>query len=217
MIGILNYGAGNLRSVENALDRISVSYFISDNPEELEKAEKIIFPGVGHAKAAMAILQEKKLDILLQKTKQPVLGICLGMQLLFDYSEEGETKCLGIIPGKITKFDATQCGKVPHMGWNKVNLQSSGFNLQFSKKAPFVKGGAPKGWGILGTNNEDTPFVYFIHSYYAPLNNHTIMTCDYGGDFSASVQKDNFIGMQFHPEKSGKVGETILQNFCSMK
>lgn len=186
MIGILNYGAGNLRSIENALDRIGAPYFISDKPEELSKTGKIIFPGVGHAKAAMAILHDKKLDIFLQKYPGPVLGICLGMQLLFEYSEEGDTDCLGFIPGKILKFDSQKCGKVPHMGWNNINL------------------------------NVDSLFVYFVHSYYAPISTYTIATCNYGGEFTAAVQKENFIGMQFHPEKSGKVGEDILRNFCSI-
>lgn len=191
-IGILDYGAGNLKSVENALTRLGAKFFISDNSSELEKTDKILFPGVGHAASAMRILREKGLDEFLQKTTKPVLGICLGMQLLFDFSEEGETECLGIIPGKVRKFDAAKVGIVPHMGWNEVDFQSSG-----------------------NTDKLNSDF-YFVHSYFCdPKNFDDILaTTEYSGfRFCSGVRRDNFLGVQFHPEKSGKAGEEFLKWF----
>ena len=124
-IGIIDYGAGNIKSVQNALDRLDIEYFLSDDPVKLAKADKIIFPGVGNAKPAMEILKSKKLDVFLKNFKKPVLGICLGMQMLCEYSEEDDTECLGIIPGKVVKFESEKVGKIPHMGWNRIS------NLQF--------------------------------------------------------------------------------------
>jgi len=194
VIGIVKYKAGNLASVSNALERLGGTFFISDDPDELEKATAIIFPGVGHAAAAMDDLRAKDLDVWLKSTKKPVLGICLGMQLLFETSEEGDCKTLGIIPGRLKKFDSTKA-KVPHMGWN-----------QFDTKAdhPLIKG--------IGNKQ----FLYYVHGYYAPTNEFTLASCLYIKDFAAVVAKDNFMGVQFHPEKSGQVGSLLLQNFLDM-
>ncbi len=194
MIGIVKYKAGNLASVSNALERLGAAYFISDDPDELEKATAIIFPGVGHAAAAMDDLRAKDLDVWLKSTKKPVLGICLGMQLLFETSEEGDCKTLGIIPGRLKKFDSTQA-KVPHMGWNQFDSK---------KEHPLING--------IGNKQ----FLYYVHGYYAPTNEYTLASCLYIKDFAAVVAKDNFMGVQFHPEKSGQVGSLLLQNFLDM-
>lgn len=194
MIGIIKYKAGNLASVTNALGRLGADFFISDVPSELEKADGIIFPGVGHAGAAMDDLRSRDLDIWLKQTEKPVLGICLGMQLLYDSSEEGETKTLGIIPGRLKKFDSSKA-KVPHMGWNQFNP------LQ---KHPLING------------IDSKHFLYYVHGFYAPSNDHTLASCKYIRDFAAVVAKDNFMGVQFHPEKSGQVGSLLLQNFLDL-
>jgi len=194
MIGIIKYQAGNLASVSNALDRLGAVYVISDDPAELEKADGIIFPGVGHAAAAMDDLRSRDLDIWLRNTKKPVLGICLGMQLLYESSEEGDCKTLGIIPGRLKKFDASKA-KVPHMGWNQ---------FQPLKEHYLIKG------------IDNKQFLYYVHGYYAPTNEYTLASCKYIKDFAAVVAKDNFMGVQFHPEKSGHVGSHLLQNFLDM-
>jgi glutamine amidotransferase len=194
MIGIIKYKAGNLASVTNALERLGAKFFISDDPAELEKASGIIFPGVGHAGAAMDDLRSRDLDIWLKQTKKPVLGICLGMQLLYESSEEGETQTLGIIPGRLKKFDSSKA-KVPHMGWNQFKP------LQ---KHPLING------------IDNKQFLYYVHGFYAPSNEHTLASCKYIRDFAAVVAKDNFMGVQFHPEKSGQVGSLLLQNFLDM-
>lgn len=210
MIGILDYGAGNVRSVENALFRIGAAFFVSDNPKELEKADKILFPGVGHAASAMQILREKKLDQFLQTTKKPVLGICLGMQLLFEFSEESNGVCLGIISGRVQKFDTHKVPQIPHTGWNEVEFNSP--------HPPLFKEGedsAPYGKGRLGGVNRNADF-YFVHSYYCvPKNLEEILAeTEYNGfRFCSAVKKENFLGVQFHPEKSGKAGEEILEFF----
>jgi len=194
MIGIIKYKAGNLASVENALSRLGAEFFVSDNSKELGKADAIIFPGVGHAAAAMDDLRAKDLDVWIKNTKKPVLGICLGMQLLFESSEEGDCKTLGIIPGRLKKFDSSQA-KVPHMGWNQFNPL---------KDHPL----------ITGIGNKQ--FLYYVHGYYAPTNEFTLASCNYIKDFGAVVAKDNFMGVQFHPEKSGQVGSLLLQNFLNI-
>ncbi|MCC5940828.1 MAG: imidazole glycerol phosphate synthase subunit HisH [Balneolaceae bacterium] len=194
MIGIIKYKAGNLASVENALARLGAEYFVSNNSEELDKADAIIFPGVGHAAAAMDDLRAKDLDVWIKNTKKPVLGICLGMQLLFESSEEGDCKTLGIIPGRLKKFDSSQA-KVPHMGWNQFN--------------PLIDHPL-----ITGIGNKQ--FLYYVHGYYAPTNEFTLASCNYIKDFAAVVAKDNFMGVQFHPEKSGQVGSLLLQNFLNL-
>ena len=194
MIGIIRYRAGNLTSVSNALHRLNAKYFISDNPAELDRADAIIFPGVGHAAAAMDDLRAKDLDVWLKSTKKPVLGICLGMQLLFETSEEGDCKTLGMIPGRLKKFDSTKA-KVPHMGWNQFEIK---------KEHSLING------------IDSKQFLYYVHGYYAPTNEYTLASCQYIRDFAAVVAKDNFMGVQFHPEKSGQVGSLILQNFLDM-
>lgn len=194
MIAIINYKAGNLASVSNALERLDEDFIVSNKTEELQKADAIIFPGVGHALPAMQSLKKHGLDRFLKETKKPVLGICLGMQLFYEISEEGDTPGLGIIPGELKKFDAS-VAKVPHMGWNTFSEISS---------HPFLN------------TIETGHFFYYVHSFYAPVNKYTIASCNYINDFSAVVARDNYIGVQFHPEKSGSVGSQLLQNFLAM-
>ena len=193
MIAIIDYVAGNVKSVENAVRKLGYETLITSNPEEIKNADKVIFPGVGEASTAMNYLKSLKLDELIPTLKQPFLGICLGQQLLCDFSEEGNTKCLGIFDLKVKQFPATDI--VPHMGWN--NLQ------KISGK-------------LLNGISEDDNF-YFVHSYYCEIGENTTSECDYILPFSATLQKDNFYGTQFHPEKSGDVGSLILQNFLKIK
>ncbi|WP_445665660.1 imidazole glycerol phosphate synthase subunit HisH [Fodinibius sp. AD559] len=191
MIAIINYEAGNLASVSNALKRLNEEHIITDRQDELEQADGIIFPGVGHAQPAMQSLQKNDLDNWIKETEKPVLGICLGMQLFYDSSEEGESKGLGIIPGNLKKFDSSKA-KVPHMGWNTFsNIHTHPLIDSLTKEHYF----------------------YYVHSFYAPVNEYTVATCNYTQDFTSVVCKDNFWGVQFHPEKSGKVGSLLLQNF----
>jgi glutamine amidotransferase len=192
MIAVIKYNAGNIRSVENALNRIGYDCIVTDDHEAIKKAEKVILPGVGEASTAMEYLKSKKLDTLLKSLKQPVLGICLGQQLMCNYSEEGNTTCMGIFDTKVKLFPPKEL--VPQMGWN---------NLSKMKELLFK--------GV--KTNED---VYFVHSYYAEICKSTAAVCDYILPFSAALQKDNFYSTQFHPEKSGKVGEMILKNFLSL-
>lgn len=195
MIAIIDYKAGNLASVSDALERLGARYLVTNNKTELDAAQGIIFPGVGHAAAAMHALEEADLIAWLQNCRKPLLGICLGMQLLFDSSEEGgDTPGLGLIAGRLKKFDASK-GKVPHMGWNTIQ----------------TKGDHP----LLAHLNTESWF-YHVHSYYAPVVHETIASCTYQVPFSAVVAKGNVMGTQFHPEKSGKDGEQILANFLDI-
>ena len=189
-IAIVKYNAGNVESVKNALQRLGIEPVLTDDADVLKSADKIIFPGVGEASSAMRFLREKKLDTAIKNLTQPVLGICLGMQLLCDFSEENETNCLGILPYKVRKFESDGL-KIPQMGWNNIS------NL----KTDLFKG------------VEDKSFVYFVHSFYVEAGNKTIAACDYGIKFSAAVNYRNFYAVQFHAEKSGAVGERILENF----
>jgi glutamine amidotransferase len=192
MIAIINYEAGNLASVSNALARLQAAFIITSEISEIESADGIIFPGVGHARPAMRSLQENGLADFLKHTNQPLLGICLGMQLLYEYSEEGGgTEGLGIIPGRLRKLDSSK-GKVPHMGWNNCRMLS--------------------GHSIMDGLNEQHYF-YFVHSYYAPVNEFTAASCKYITPFAAITARDNVTGIQFHPEKSGDAGQQLLQNF----
>ncbi|WP_129593545.1 imidazole glycerol phosphate synthase subunit HisH [Seramator thermalis] len=192
MIAIIKYNAGNITSVKNAVERLGFECIITDDPIVLHSAEKVIFPGVGEASSAMKYLSEKKLDEVIRSLDQPVLGICLGLQLLCRHSEEADTDCLGIFDAEVRKFPPTDI--VPHMGWN--NLTNTSTTL------------------FDGFDTDDT--VYFVHSYYAELSQHTIAQCDYILPFSAAMHKDNFFATQFHPEKSAAVGERLLRNFLSM-
>ena len=193
MIGIINYGAGNIRSVSNALKRLHVDHFISDDRTELGKAEKLIFPGVGEARSAMDALAQTGLTEWLKEVSVPFLGICLGMQLLFDHTTERETGCLGIVSGTNQRFDGSQSQlKVPHMGWNQVQLNG---------KHPLFSG------------MKSGEYFYFVHSYYAPLVPATIGRTEYGVQFTSALRQNNYYGVQFHPEKSGKAGLRLLKNF----
>ncbi len=192
-IAIIKYNAGNIKSVSNALGRLGIEHAITDNPDEIKAADKVIFPGVGEASTTMAYLKNKKLDILIRELKQPVLGICLGMQLMCSHSEEGDTPCLGIFDLPVKKFLVDL--KIPHMGWNSLH----------ETKAPFME------------KSLEGEYVYFVHSYYVPVANETAALTHYGMPFSAALQKDNFFATQFHPEKSGAEGERILKRFLDIE
>lgn len=192
MIAIIKYNGGNVNSVQNALERLGFESMITDDFELIKNAEKVIFPGVGEASSAMKVLKEKGLDQLIPSLSQPVLGICLGMQLMCKNNEEGNTVGMGIFDCDVKKF--TPLNLVPHMGWNNVsNLKS----LLFSE---------------ISEEND----LYFVHSYYCELSENTSSVCDYILPFSASLQKDNFFATQFHPEKSGKFGNLLLKNFLKI-
>ncbi|HEX8195251.1 MAG TPA: imidazole glycerol phosphate synthase subunit HisH [Pyrinomonadaceae bacterium] len=192
-IAIVKYNAGNVESVKNALNRLGVEPVLTDCAKELQTADKVIFPGVGEASTAMRYLREKGLDTTIKNLRQPVLGVCLGMQLLGGFSEENETECLGIMPFRVKKFES-RTQKVPHVGWNQIgNAQSKLFE-----------------------NVGESSFVYFVHSYFVPENPATIAVCNYIEPFSAAVEFKNFYGVQFHTEKSGAVGEKILENFLKL-
>ncbi|MDX1672309.1 MAG: imidazole glycerol phosphate synthase subunit HisH [Balneolaceae bacterium] len=195
MIAVINYKAGNLASVCNALDRMGMPYQIADSPSELDDASGVIFPGVGHAKPAMESLRENNLDSWLKNTGKPVLGICLGMQLLYESTEEGGgTEGLGIIPGRLVRFDASEA-KVPHMGWNTFASMRDHPILEKIKRSDYF---------------------YYVHSYYAPVNKFTTASCRYIDEFASVVCRNNYVGTQFHPEKSGDPGSILLQNFIDM-
>ncbi len=191
---IIKYNAGNIQSVMIALERLGVQAVVTDDVEEIQTADRVIFPGVGEASTAMDYLKEKKLDLLIRDLKQPVLGICLGMQLLCDHSEENDTDCLGIIPVQVKRFNTPQL-KIPQMGWNSIH----GLKSQLFK------------------NIEEGSFIYNVHSYYAEDSDYSIATCNYGIYYSAAIHKDNFYGVQFHTEKSADTGDRILRNFLTIK
>jgi glutamine amidotransferase len=197
-IAIIRYNAGNTFSVQVALERIGVGCLVTDDPAEIRAASHVIFPGVGEARSAMTYLRERRLDCVIRELRQPVLGICLGLQLMCDFSSEGATECLGIFKTQADHFNSALKThlKVPHIGWNAICLTNNSHTPH-----PILVG--------LGTN----PYLYFVHSYQVALSNETIATCDYGITFTAMAAKDNFVGVQFHPEKSGQVGERILRNF----
>ena len=191
-IAIIDYGAGNVQSVLFALERLGFEGIVTNDWNTIKKADKIIFPGVGEASSAMKMLVNSGLDVLIPTLKQPVLGICLGMQLMCKYSEEGNTNGLGIFDVNVVKF--SQEVKVPQMGWNTV------FDLKSQ----------------LFTGIKENEFMYLVHSYYAPLSENTIATTNYELEYSTALQRDNFFGVQFHPEKSGVFGEQILKNFLNL-
>lgn len=192
MIAIVKYNAGNILSVKNALDRIGVESVLTDVPEEIMGADKVIFPGVGEAKSAMEYLKARQLDQVLVQLRQPFLGICLGMQLMCDYSEERDTACLGIFNERVKKFPET--GLVPHMGWNDFVAVN----------------------GLLFKGIEKEANMYFVHSYFVELGTDTVGTTDYLLPFTSAIQKENFYGVQFHPEKSAEMGQKLIENFLTL-
>jgi glutamine amidotransferase len=191
-VTIIDYGAGNVASVKYALARMGVEAELTSDRDTLLRAEKVIFPGVGHASATMNALRLNGLDVVIPGLKCPVLGICLGMQLMCSHSEEGDVAGLGIFPEKVLRFEKVL--KVPHMGWNNI----------FKISEP-----------LFDTISENSS-VYFVHSYYVPVSTNTVAASFYGTVFSAALKKDNFYAVQFHPEKSGTVGAQILQNFIDL-
>ncbi len=191
-IGIIDYGAGNTMSVINALKRLEQNYFVSDQPTKLEQADKLILPGVGNAQKAMLQLRKKNLDDYLKAINKQVLGICLGMQLLTEYTEEQNTDCLQIIAARCRRFNQDQ--KVPKIGWNTVQFEDT----------PLFK------------NIPKSSYFYFVHSYFVPLDKSTIASTNYGTQYSAAIRKDLFYGVQFHPEKSGKAGLKLIKNFIEL-
>ena len=232
-VAIVKYNAGNIYSVVNALRRLGITPVVTDNAEELMNADKVLFPGQGEARTAMEYLRSHNLDEVIRCLRQPVLGICVGQQLLCRHSEEGDTDCIGIFPMDVHRFVPTRHeDKIPQMGWNKIfNLRTPLFNP--SERAPLTdsrnhselaqltdsrnhSGLAPM-TGRKATTVEENSYVYFVHSYYVPLHDeYTIATADFTLPYSAAIHKDNFYATQFHPEKSGSVGENILQNFIDL-
>ncbi|MFM9948663.1 MAG: imidazole glycerol phosphate synthase subunit HisH [Saprospiraceae bacterium] len=193
-IAVIDYNAGNVRSVLYALERLGITATLTADPKRIAAADKVIFPGVGEAAGTMQHLRERGLDEVIKGLTQPVLGICLGMQLLCAHSEEGDTTCLGLIPQQVLRFQPHAGEKVPHMGWNTIGQLKS---------------------GLFSPELEDQ-YVYFVHSYYVEPGPHTIAITDYVQPFSAAVQKDNFYATQFHPEKSAQAGARILKNFIDL-
>lgn len=194
MIAIIDYKMGNLRSVENALHRLGAEFVVTADPAVIRGADRVLLPGVGNAAEAMNNLREARLVEVINDLRRPVLGICVGMQVMCQHSEEGDAECLGIFDTKVRRFPASATEKVPHMGWNSIH------NLD-SKLLRNLKGGA---------------HVYYVHSYYPELCQDTIATTQHGLMFSAALKYENFYGTQFHPEKSGDVGEQILKNFLTL-
>ncbi len=192
-LAVIKYNAGNIQSVAFALDRLGVDYIVTENAEEIKKADKVIFPGVGEASTTMNFIRDKKLDQLITSLKQPVLGICLGMQLMCRHSEENNTTCLGIFDEEVKRFASSPDLKVPHMGWNSLIDVKDWLNPQLEDQQ-----------------------VYFVHSYYVPANTNTVAAADYGIPFSAALRKDNFCAVQFHPEKSAKAGELVIKSFLDV-
>jgi glutamine amidotransferase len=194
-LAIIKYNAGNIQSVLNALERLGVQAEVTDNAEKIKTADKVIFPGVGEASSAMKSLQQNHLDEIIRELKQPVLGICVGMQLLCSHSEENDTDCLGIVPVQVKKFKVKNSRlKVPQVGWNTI------YDLQ----SPLFK------------NIANNSYIYNVHSYYAEDSEYTIAKCNYGIEYAAAIQKDNFYGVQFHTEKSAETGDKIIKNFLEL-
>ena len=193
-VAIVKYNAGNIYSVVNALKRLGIDPLLTDDAEQLMKADRVLFPGQGEARGAMEYLKTRRLDEVIRSLRQPVLGICVGQQLLCRHSEEGNVDCIGVFDAEVRRFQPQRHeDKVPCMGWNVL----------YDTKSPLMQ-------GIEGG------YVYFVHSYYVPLCQETIATADYIQPYSASMHKDNFYACQFHPEKSGKVGEQIIRNFLDL-
>lgn len=192
-LAIIKYNAGNIQSVSFALERLSVDFIITDDPEKITSADKVIFPGVGEASTTMKYLKDRKLDQLITSLEQPTLGICLGMQLMCKHSEEYDTPCLGIFDETVRKFVPQGDMKVPHMGWNNLHIHN--------------------GWLDPSLENQ---YTYFVHSYYVPVNKYTSAVTEYIKPFSAAMHKENFYAVQFHPEKSAGAGVKVLQSFLNI-
>lgn len=192
-LAIVKYNAGNVQSLTFALNRLGIEPVLSDDPEFLASADKVIFPGQGEASSAMRSLKEKGLDVVLKDLKQPFLGVCLGMQLMCESTEENHTQCLGIIPQKVVRFDDSKV-KVPHMGWNDIHSLKS----------------------LIMADIRDGDYLYFVHSYFVPLCDETIATAEYPQQFSAALNKDNYYAIQPHPEKSADAGMKLLDNFLKL-
>jgi glutamine amidotransferase len=193
-LAIIKYNAGNIQSVLNALGRLGVHAEVTDDPKKIKAADKVIFPGVGEASSAMRSLKENGLDTIIKELQQPVLGICVGMQLLCGHSEENDTDCLNIVPIKVRKFPSSLQLKVPQVGWNTISELES----------PLFR------------NVADKSYIYNVHSYYAEDSEYTIAKCDYGLAYAAAIKKDNFYGVQFHTEKSAETGDKIIKNFLEL-
>ena len=192
-IAIVKYNAGNVQSLSFALNKLGIDPTVTDSPEQLKAADKVIFPGQGEASSAMQYLEAKGLDKVLKDLEQPFLGICLGMQLMCESTEENDAQCLGIVPAKVRKF-STPGLKVPHMGWNDI----------YDNSGPLMR------------DVDEHNYMYFVHSYYVEACDWTVSKCHYGIDFSTAIQKDNFYAVQPHPEKSAEVGHKILDNFLNI-
>ena len=190
---IIKYNAGNIQSVSFALERLGIDFVITDEKEVIQKADKVIFPGVGEASTTMAHLRENNLDRVITELRQPLLGICLGMQLMCKYSEENDTPCLGIFDETVKRFTPEGDMKVPHMGWNQLDLKDSWLNPALENQ-----------------------HAYFVHSYYVPVNPYTSAVTNYINPFSAAMHRDNFYAVQFHPEKSAMTGELVLKSFLDL-
>ncbi|MBL6449456.1 imidazole glycerol phosphate synthase subunit HisH [Fulvivirga sp. 29W222] len=193
-IAIIKYNAGNTQSVIYALERLGINPLLTNDFEIIQKADKVIFPGVGEASTTMKHLKELGMDVLIPRLKQPVLGICLGMQLMCEYSEEGNTTCMGIFNTDVKKFQPQNGEKVPHMGWNNITTIRESWTA----------------------DNIISADMYFVHSYYVPVTPDSVATCNYIENFSAAMAKDNFYATQFHPEKSAKQGQQIIKNFIEL-
>ena len=194
-VAILKYNAGNATSVFYALNRLGVTASITDDAEELSCAEKVIFPGVGEASSAMRYLRERKLDEVVKSLRQPVLGICLGMQLMCSFSDENETECLGLFPYRVRRFESNHGLKVPHTGWNTIE---------------------PSGSSRLFAGIESDSHMYFVHGYYVDAGEGAAAVCGYGAGFAAAIEHENFYAVQFHPERSASAGERVLKNFLEL-
>src|SRR5690349_4543405 len=192
-IAVIKYNAGNIQSLSFALERMGVNFEITDNSESIIAADKVIFPGVGEASTTMAYLREHKMDQMIKELRQPVLGICLGMQLMCARSEENDAQCLGIFEETVRRFVPQGDMKVPHMGWNTMSLTNGWLSKQL-----------------------DHAYAYFVHSFYVPVNSYTSAVTDYIQPFSAAMHKNNFYAVQFHPEKSAEAGQIVLQNFLDV-
>ena len=204
-VAIVKYNAGNIYSVVNALKRLGIEPLLTDDAEQLKKADKVLFPGQGHAGEAMSYLKARRLDEVIRDLRQPVFGICVGQQLLCRHSEEGDTQCIGIFDAEVKRFQPQRHeDKVPCMGWNELDVRCKMDDGRCEGVDPLMEG--------LGEH----PYVYFVHSFYVPTCADTIATADYILPYSASMHKDNFYACQFHPEKSGHVGERIIRNFIEL-